>query len=165
MSGSVGGNVGIEPRYGTSLSNRSSSLPSPNSFAADCACGLVSFIWPSSAAVINIGEKPPISLQICFQVHPFSRLMSRIFSVRSARFIIVSVRCLAGPTRSRDRGPFSRHCGADVAFRRLSAKPLFLALELQAQGSVTTRARGRRNRSQDDRDDEPDALSRSRTTR
>src|SRR5215218_4552808 len=30
---------------------------------------------------------PPISLQICFQLQFFSRLMSRIFSVRSARFI------------------------------------------------------------------------------
>jgi hypothetical protein len=31
------------------------------------------------------GDMPPISLQICFQLHPFSRLMPSIFSLSSAR--------------------------------------------------------------------------------
>ena len=32
------------------------------------------------------GETPPISPQMCFQLQPLSRLMSRIFSVRCSRF-------------------------------------------------------------------------------
>jgi len=56
-----------------------------NNSAAFAACGFVSFIWPSTAPVIKSGDMPPISPQICFQLHPFSRLMPSIFSVSSAR--------------------------------------------------------------------------------
>jgi len=48
---------------------------------------LVSFIWPSSAAVSRIGDMPPICSLMYFQLQPFSRLMSRSFSVRSSRFM------------------------------------------------------------------------------
>jgi hypothetical protein len=37
--------------------------------------------------VIITGDMPPICSQMDFHVHPFSRLMSRIFSVRSLRFM------------------------------------------------------------------------------
>jgi hypothetical protein len=73
----------------------SSFLESPNSSAALPACGLVSFIWPSSAPVISIGDMPPISAQMYFQVQPLARLMSRIFSVNSARSIPASYFTLA----------------------------------------------------------------------
>jgi hypothetical protein len=36
------------------------------------------------------GDMPPISEQICFQLHPFSRLISSSFSVRSARVMAIS---------------------------------------------------------------------------
>src|SRR5262245_53951746 len=39
------------------------------------------------APVIMTGDMPPIWSQMYFHVQPFSRLMSRSFSVRSARFI------------------------------------------------------------------------------
>jgi hypothetical protein len=44
----------------------------------------------TSAPTISTGDMPPISPTIYFQVQPFSRLMSRIFSVRSALFMVVS---------------------------------------------------------------------------
>src|SRR5262249_2848610 len=44
------------------------------------AGGLTSFIWPRSAPTTSTGDMPPISSVICFQLQPFSRLMSRIFS-------------------------------------------------------------------------------------
>src|ERR1700761_8005477 len=83
MSGSVRG-IGL-PRCGTSLISACSLLLSPNNSAAFAACGLVSFIWPRMAPVISTGDMPPISPQMYFQVQPFSRLMSRSFSVSSAR--------------------------------------------------------------------------------
>src|SRR2546421_160281 len=55
--------------------------------AAFRASGLTSFICPSSAPTTSTGDMPPISSVICFQVQPFSRLMSRIFSVSSSRLI------------------------------------------------------------------------------
>ena len=39
--------------------------------------------------MISTGDMPPICSQMYFQVQPFSRLMSRSFSVRSARFIVL----------------------------------------------------------------------------
>src|SRR5216683_6163668 len=74
----------------------SSLLLSPNSSAALAACGLVNFIWPSKAPVISIGDMPPISPQIYFQLQPFSRLMSRTFSVNSARLILSSCSAFHG---------------------------------------------------------------------
>ena len=53
--------------------------------AAFLASGLTSFICPSSAPTTSTGDMPPISSVICFQLQPFSRLMSRIFSVSSSR--------------------------------------------------------------------------------
>src|SRR5260370_37786777 len=76
-----------EPRIGVSLSIAVSDLDSPNNSAALAACGLVSFIWPRIAPTINTSELPPICSQIYFQVQPFSRLRSSIFSVRSVRFM------------------------------------------------------------------------------
>src|SRR5215471_16370403 len=78
MSGSVGG-MGV-PRCGTSLSMRSSAGERPKRTAALLARGLTSFIWPRSAPTTSTGDMPPISSVICFQLQPFSRLMSRIFS-------------------------------------------------------------------------------------
>src|SRR6516165_7425309 len=105
---------------GTSLSSAASAFDKPNRAAALAACGLVSFIWPSSAPTSSTGEVPPIFSWICFQLHPFSRLMSRIFSVSSARVMAVSLafgRGIAlcpvlGECRPRRRGrrPF---CGDD----------------------------------------------------
>jgi len=74
-----------KPRFGTSLSSVCSPLLSPNISAAFAACGLVIFIWPSTAPVIRTGDMPPISPQIYFQLQPLSRLMSSSFSVSSAR--------------------------------------------------------------------------------
>src|SRR6185437_6459219 len=85
MSGSVGG-IGVPvPRNGVSLSNACSLVVSPNSLAAAAACGLVSLCWPRIAPVTRIGDMPPISPQIYFQVQPLSRLMSSSFSVRPSR--------------------------------------------------------------------------------
>src|ERR1044072_1831976 len=85
MRGSVGG-IGV-PRVGTSLSRRFSFSVRSKSVAALSHCGLVSFIWPSSAPTIRNSDMPPISATICFQLQPFSRLISRSFSVRSLRFM------------------------------------------------------------------------------
>ena len=85
MSGSVGG-IG-EPRVGTSFSIRFSLSDSPKSLPAVSASGFGNFICPSSAPTTRMGDIPPISSVTCFHVQPFSRLMSRIFSVRSARVI------------------------------------------------------------------------------
>ena len=41
--------------------------------------------------MISTGEWPPIFPVISFQLQPFSRLMSRIFSVRASRFIVLAV--------------------------------------------------------------------------
>src|SRR5262245_61779445 len=76
---------------GTSLSIAASAFDKPNSSAAFAACGLVSFIWPSSAPTSSTGDVPPIFSWMYFQLHSFSRLMSRIFSVRSARVMGVSL--------------------------------------------------------------------------
>src|SRR6516162_7955674 len=103
---------------GTSLSSAASAFDKPNRSAALAACGLVSFIWPSSAPTSSTGEVPPIFSWICFQLHPFSRLMSRIFSVSSARVMAVSLafgRGIAlcpvlGERRRCGRRPF---CGDD----------------------------------------------------
>jgi Glutathione S-transferase, C-terminal domain len=45
------------------------------------AWGLVSFIWPSRAPTSSTGDEPPIFSWMRFQLHPFSRSMSRSFSV------------------------------------------------------------------------------------
>src|SRR5207244_11484335 len=66
---------------------RSSVGDRPNTLAAFLASGLTSFICPSSAPTTSTGDMPPISSVTCFQVQPFSRLMSRIFSVSSSRLI------------------------------------------------------------------------------
>src|SRR5579863_9033324 len=87
MSGSVGG-IAV-PRYGTSLSSACSLLLRPKSSAALAACGLVSFIWPSTAPVTRSGDMPPISAQMCFQLQPFSRLISSNFSVSWPRVMDV----------------------------------------------------------------------------
>src|SRR5215475_8695715 len=79
------------PRIGTSLSIAASAFDRPKSSAALAACGLVSFIWPSSAPTSSTGDVPPIFSWMYFQLHPFSRLMSRIFSVRSARIMDASL--------------------------------------------------------------------------
>src|SRR5450631_3474995 len=86
-----------------------SALPRPNNSAALTASGLVSFIWPSSAPVTSIGDMPPIWSQMYFHVQPFSRLMSRIFSVRSARFMRGSLASLVG------EGVSSAMCGGAIA--------------------------------------------------
>src|SRR5215831_11696763 len=96
MSGSVGGIVTPAPRIGTSLSIAASAFDKPNRSAALATCGLVNFICPSSAPTTNTGELPPIFSWMYFQLHPFSRLMSRIFSVRSARVMDVSLACKRG---------------------------------------------------------------------
>src|ERR1700722_14581521 len=75
------------PRGGTSFSIRFSPSDKPNRPAAFSASGFGSFICPSSAPTKRTGDNPPISSVMCFHVQPFSRLMSRIFSVRSARFM------------------------------------------------------------------------------
>ena len=57
--------------------------------AAAAAIGFVIFCWPSTAPVTITGDMPPISPQMYFQLQPFSRLMSRSFSVSAARFMAV----------------------------------------------------------------------------
>src|SRR5262245_20705618 len=101
---------------GTSLSSAASAFDRPNRSAALAACGLVSFIWPSSAPTSKTGEVPPICSWICFQLHPFSRLISRIFSVRPARVMGVSLVSMrvsgSGPVVHQARpGWCSHRCG------------------------------------------------------
>src|SRR5262249_59290708 len=86
-------------------------LDSPNSSAALPACGFVSFIWPSSAPTISMGENPPISPQMCFHVQPFARLMSRIFSVTSARCMGFLLLDEIKPSARRRLGGIARSCG------------------------------------------------------
>src|SRR4051812_20147471 len=87
MSGSVGG-IGVPcPRIGASLSIAVSDFVRPNNSPALAACGFVSFIWPKMAPTISTSELPPIFSQMYFQLHSFSRLMSKSFSVRSDRFM------------------------------------------------------------------------------
>ena len=88
MSGSLGGIA--MPRMGTSLSMRCSLSERSKSSAAFFASGLISFIWPSSAPTTSTSDMPPIAPVMCFQVQPFSRLMSRIFSVSASRFMLFS---------------------------------------------------------------------------
>jgi hypothetical protein len=76
------------PRIGTSLSIATSVFESPNSSPAFAACGFVNFIWPRMAPTISTSEEPPIFSQMVFQLHSFSRLMSKSFSVRSDRFMV-----------------------------------------------------------------------------
>jgi hypothetical protein len=48
---------------------------------------------------------PPISAQMCFQLQPFWRFMSRIFSVRSSRFIRWPSVALLGPSKRLAKAP------------------------------------------------------------
>jgi len=83
------GGIGIPaPRMGTSLSIAASAFDRLKRSAALAAWGLVSFIWPSSAPTSSTGDVPPIFSWMYCQLHPFSRLMSRIFSVRSSRVMV-----------------------------------------------------------------------------
>src|SRR5215469_14475499 len=137
MSGSVGGIGTPAPRIGTSLSSAASAFDKPNSSAALAACGLVSFIWPSSAPTSSTGEVPPIFSWMYCQLHSFSRLMSRIFSVGSARVMAVLLwrlgaglhyaRCWASP------GPV---CGNDRPRAPCSARVRRIECRSSAGGDL-----------------------------
>jgi hypothetical protein len=57
--------------------------------AAAAAIGLVILCWPSTPPATITGDMPPICSQMYFHVQFFSRLMSRSFSVRSDRFMML----------------------------------------------------------------------------